>query len=166
MQAKNSFPYLPCPLTLLILTIFCPSPLTISGTNIFFNSGEILSKGIYLLVFPFPLPLPFDLDAAAAAVSLDLGLTLALSAILQPIAFARSSLWDLLGIWYDSRHVQPVKIDLLVMSLEDGMEASMSGHTKGQEEKSPNRPPQGTVVEACMRMRELVFLTRLLWRSV
>ena len=102
MHAKNrsSFPYLPCPLLLLILTIFALPPLTISCTNISFNSGEILSKGIFIGI-PLPLPLPFDLDAAAA-VSLDLGLTLALSPSPQTIAFARSSLRDLLGIWYDS----------------------------------------------------------------
>ena len=101
MHAKNSFPYLPCPLTLLILTIFALPPLTISWTKIFFNSGEILSKGIFI-GFPLPLPLPFDVDAAASAVSLDLGLALVLALAVSPnpptIAFARSSLRDLLGI--------------------------------------------------------------------
>ena len=121
MHAKNKYPvpYLHCPLAWLFLTTFALPPFTISCTRIFFNSGDILSRGI-LIGFPFPLPLPFD---AAAAVLLDLGLALALALALAvspnppTIAFARSSLQDHLGIWYDSMSSSTCK-NIKVISLE------------------------------------------------
>ena len=103
MHAKNKYPvpYLPCPLFTLSLNLtlfnnFCPPPFYHFFYKNFFNSGDILSRGI-LIGFPFPLPLPFD---AAAAVSLDLGLALTLAVSPNPpiIDFARSSLQDRLGI--------------------------------------------------------------------
>ena len=72
-------------LKLTLFNKFCPPPplLPFLLQDFFFNSGDMLSRGI-LIGFPFPLSLPFD-----AAVSLDLGLPL--GSLLPPIiAFARS----------------------------------------------------------------------------
>ena len=117
--------YLPCPLIWLFLTSFALPPFIIPCTRIFFNSGDILSRGI-LIGFPFPLPLPFD-----AAVSFDLGLPL--GSLPPIIAFARSSLQDRLGIWCNSTSSSTCE-NIKVMSLEDGTQASLSRHTEGQEE--------------------------------
>ena len=119
MQKINTLSLI-CPsLNLTLFNNFCPPPF-------YHFFGDILSRGI-LIGFPFPLPLPVD-----AAVSLDLGL--ALGSLLPPIiAFARSSIRDHLGIWCNSTSSSTCK-NIKVMSLEDGMEASLSRYTEGQEE--------------------------------